>query len=437
MLRPYRWRLRLGGVKVILADDLVHPEDTGVFADVLEMPSAEDAEGAWRTLGRYLEKHPVDGIIAQSEPGLLLGAHAAREFGLAGPSVEAALSTVNKFDSRTRLAAAGVAQPAFELVRDAQDVRRFAGEHGWPVVIKAVASSRQRLVLKVSGEAELDQAVAQMKAGLPAARDVRRLVSFAELERVDLGFDPLQSFLVEAFQVGRPVECDGVIAGNKPHWFGICEQLSCDRPGFIIEGYLLPGRVTAEQEQQVRHMARVAVQTLGLENTGVSVEMRLASDGPRLIEVNGRLPWDDGLNELIQASTGCNPGVLMLKVAAGKALPKVETRQHAALIYRCNFDEGLLTRVPDASELKALSSREKTPLLFASQGDRLLEAQHPDSRPHLAGILATHRSDIRQAMDSARACLSDLRMEFQPSATAPKAKPVAQGCAPLLPSGRA
>jgi biotin carboxylase len=423
LLEPYKWRLRLGRVQVILADDRVHSEDAGVFADVLEMPAAEDAAGAWQVLARYLEKHPVDGIIAQSEPGLLLGARAAREFGLPGPSVEAALSTVNKFDSRTRLAAARVAQPAFEWVGDAQGVRRFASEHGWPVVIKAVASSRQRLVLKVSGEADLEKTVAHMRAELPAARDVRRLVSFAEIEGIDLGLDPFRGFLVEAFQVGRPVECDAVIAGHEPHWFGICEQLICNQPGFIIEGYALPARVSAEQELQALSTARIAVKTLGLSHTGVSVELALAPDGPHIIEVNGRLPWDDGLNELIQASTGCNPGVLMLKVAAGKSLPRVRTRQHAALIYRCQFDEGQLTQVPDPARLKALTAPEQRPLLFARLGDRLLPAEHPDSRPHVAGFLATDPKHTLGAIEIARAGLAGLQLDIQPTRPAHAAPP--------------
>jgi biotin carboxylase len=436
LLEPYKWRLRLGRVKVILADDRVHSEDAGVFADILEMPSAEDAAGAWQVLARYLEKHPVDGIISQSEPGLLLGARAARQFGLPGPSVEAALSTVNKFDSRTRLAAAGVAQPAFELVGDAQGVRRFAAEHGWPVVIKAVASSRQRLVLKVSGELDLEQTVAHMRAELPAARDVRRLVSFAELEGVDLGLDPFQEFLVEAFQVGRPVECDGVIAGHEPYWFGICEQLICDQPGFIIEGYALPGRVSVEQEFQALSTARIAVETLGLNHTGVSVELALSPDGPHIIEVNGRLPWDDGLNELIQASTGCNPGVLMLKVAAGKSLSRVRTRQHAALIYRCNFDEGLLTQLPNTTQLKALTSREKSPLLFARLGDRLLPAEHPDSRPHVAGFLATDSKHTQRAVEIARAGLTGLQLGIQPTCPAHAVSPTVTRASSLQASAR-
>ncbi len=413
----------------MLADDAIHSQDSTAFSDVLQLPPPEDAEDAWRVLSKYLRQHPVDGIIAQSEPALLLGALAAREFGMVGPSVESAVATVNKFDTRTRLAAAGIAQPAFELVQNAHAVRRFARQHGWPVVIKATASSRQRLVTKVSCESDLDSAVAELKEGLSSARDVLRLASFAQLEGMDLGFDPLDQFLVESFQVGEALECDGLIANPTRHWFGVCEQLACDRPGFVIEGYLLPGRISAEQERQTLHMANAAVATLGLTNTGVSVEMRLAPNGPHLIEVNGRLPWDDGLNDLIQASTGCNPGALMLRLATGKALPRIRIRQHGALIYQCNFDEGQVTSVPDSAQRKALTSRHLTPLIFAKQGDRLLAAGHPNSRPHVAGMLATDPQSTQTALDLGRAGLGDLPLGIR-AAEPPRTPIPAKNCGP-------
>ncbi|MFT7486299.1 MAG: biotin carboxylase [Candidatus Paceibacteria bacterium] len=417
LLAPHKWRLKLTRTSLILADDCVHPDDTRVFGDALLLPPAERVEEVWRVLAGYLDRHPVEGIVAQSESGLLIGARVAREYGLPGPTVESVMATVNKFQTRTRLKAAGIAQPAYELVRSAAEVKRFAGEHGWPIVLKAIASSRQRLVSRVDCAEDVDAAVEDMLSALPAARDVVRMQSFAKLDGIDLGLDPCRQFLVEEFQTGIPLECDAMISGATPRWFGVCEQVPCRERGFFIAGYLLPGRLDAGQQSRVLQVAEDSVRALGLEDTGTSVELRLGRDGPRIIEVNGRLPWDEGMQELVEASVGAMPAVLALKIAMGRKLSPLRLRRHASLLYRSNYIAGLVESLPDAEEWKRITGRAEAAWLFTHEGESLLHGDHPDSRPHVAGVLTAHRKSIRTAFDEGNAMLDRLRIQIQPVQT--------------------
>jgi 5-(carboxyamino)imidazole ribonucleotide synthase len=54
------------------------------------------------------------------------------------PGPDALLYAQDKLVMRRRLAAMGAAVPAFAEVREPDEVARFADEHGWPVVLKAV-----------------------------------------------------------------------------------------------------------------------------------------------------------------------------------------------------------------------------------------------------------------------------------------------------------
>lgn len=426
LLAPFRWRLRFAGVRLLLADERVHPRDRDTFRDVIPLPSPMDAAAAWDTLAGYLERNPVDALVAQSEPALLLGARAAREFGLLGPTLEGALATVDKRRSRTLLEEHGVAQPRWRLVRSAAEVRRFARAHGWPVVLKAVASSRQRLVTRVDREEDVAVAVAHLHAELPRARDVRRLLAFARLEGVALECDPTRDFLVESFARGVPVECDGLLEGERFRCFGTCEQLASPVRDFFIEGYLLPSRLDAESARRVEHVAARAARALGLGNTGVSIELRAGGtaglrapeEAARVIEVNGRLPWDERMEELVHAVTGHFPAVLALKLALGRRIGPVRPRRHGALLYGAHYAGGVVTRAPSSRELDALSGREDRLWSFTRSGARLLPAEHPDSRPHLCGVL----SRDRRSSEAARMRASELleRIRFQVAAAEPE-----------------
>lgn len=412
LMARHMWRLKLSRTRLILADDQIHPEDAGAFGDVLKLPNAAQAEAAWETLVDYLERHPVDGILAQSETGLLLGARLAREFGLPGPSVDAVMATVNKYQTRSLLQRAGIRQPAFALATDPAEVLCFGRRHGWPVVLKAAASSRQRLVTLVRSEAEVPQAVGRMLRGLPEARDIQRMAAFARLEGIDLGLDPQRQFLVESFQGGLPLECDAMLSQHGDRWFGLCEQVPSRDARFFIEGYLLPARTDPGATERALAAAQDAVVVLGLGDTGSSVELRLDADGPSIIEVNGRLPWDEGLQEFVQSATGSIPGALALRVAMGRRLPRMKAKRHVALLYRSNYAAGRVHCLPEGSHWKELTRGATAAWMIAKEGDELLAAEHPDSRPHVAAVLTADKHSTDRALASARALLDKVPIEI-------------------------
>jgi 5-(carboxyamino)imidazole ribonucleotide synthase len=73
------------------------------------------------------EHVPADHLTALADAGVTVRPHGA-----------ALLYAQDKLAQRRRLEALGMPVPAYAPVEDIADVERFAGEHGWPVVLKAV-----------------------------------------------------------------------------------------------------------------------------------------------------------------------------------------------------------------------------------------------------------------------------------------------------------
>jgi dimethylhistidine N-methyltransferase len=413
------------GIELLLADDWIAESDRALYGDALLLPPAEEVGRAASELVAWARARRVDGILVQTEAALPAGSLALRRLDRPGPRPEGALRCLAKHCTRAALAEAGVAQPAFALARDAGDVRRFAARHGFPVMLKAFASTMARLMEKVDGDAALEAAVARLRAGLPRSLDVARLRDFARAAELDAGPDPTAHFLVESFAPGDPVETDGFVVAGRACTFGALEQVMTAPPRFYVEGYLLPADRDERTAERIRATGVRAAEAVGLDDGGFSVELRDDGQTTRVIEVNGRLGEDSGLHRLFELAIGAPPFRLAVAQALGEA-PRFETRStpRHALAYACSFEEGVVAAVPDDAELARRAAAAEGAELgrCVKVGDEMHAPPHPETFPHLAFAIAPHPASSRAAHARARALVAALPF---PLAPAPAAEPPA------------
>ena len=408
------------GIRLVLADDAVDASDMEHFADAIELPPPEHVGEALSRVRRWLASHEAHGVLGQSESSLLLGSLVARDVGVPCISPGAALLTTSKHLCRVALEDARVPQPRFALCTCVSDVRRFAHDHGYPVVLKGVASALSRLVTLVRDDAAVDDAVARLRAGLSTSVDIGRLVDFGAAARIDLGCDPREQFLVESFAGGAPVETDGVVAGSDIRTFGVVEQVLTPPPLFHFEGYLLPSDRPGSDE--VERVSDAALRALGVTDTGFSNEMRLDGGAASVIEVNGRLGWDEGFGELFETVIGAQPALLALQVALGRS-PVLARRPgvRAAVAYACCYADRVVERAPGAGEIARVEREHGVRCALAVRaGERMFAPPHPDISPHLAYALASDATSSQAAYARARAAVDELSFELlQPLTSEP------------------
>ncbi|HKB16004.1 MAG TPA: hypothetical protein VKF62_08055 [Planctomycetota bacterium] len=337
---------------------------------------------------RLLEGLSFDRVVVQTEYALLPGSLLAAGRGEPAPSPEAALLCTDKWLSRRALAKAGVPTPRFSLAETPGDVRGFA--RGFPLVLKPIASTLARGILRVDREEEIEDAVARMRTFLPGAPDVARLLDFTQVAGLDSGCDPERQFLVEEFVDGPPLETDGLLFGDRLDFFAATEQVLSPPPRFHLEGYLLPAR-----EGNLRSRTEGALRAHGLRDAGFSVEFR----GEVVIEVNGRLGEDDGFPDLFRAGLGTYP---ILKWIARDA-SRSRTAGCHALAYANRYAGGLVRSVSPGEGAEAI----------VRSGQRLKDPSDFDFNPHLAFALASHPDDPRAAYDLARASVDRTRFEIE------------------------
>ncbi|MGX7677219.1 ATP-grasp domain-containing protein [Plantactinospora sp. DSM 117369] len=271
----------------------------------------------------------VAGITSSSEYFVVVAARAAEELGLPHPSAEAVLRCRNKELSRRVLSTAGVAVPGWRLCTTVQQARAAAERRGGPVVVKPVDGSGSVGVRLCADPAECAGAAAELLAGGVNERGMPRIAGV----------------LVEDFVDGPEVSVE---VWNGRALVVVRKHLGSP-PWFVEVGHDVEANLPDQLDAAVRGTAERAVAALGIGWGPVHVELRLAADGPYVIEVNPRLAGGN-IPRLVQLATGIDLiGQHLAQVVGEAVAPPVPAHRRAASIRFLLFDRaGRFRRVPAA-----------------------------------------------------------------------------------------
>jgi len=237
-----------------------------------------DVDGSLRTLAESLSPWP-DGVIAVGDRPTVLAAHTAKQFGIEWHSPSAAERSRQKAKTRQRLRDDGLAAPAFAVVDDAMPLSTAVDRtaHLLPVVVKPVALSGSRGVIRADTREELGAAMVRVRHLLDS-HDVRALR------------DPEASTLiVEEFVEGREFALEGVVDGGRLQVIALFDKPEpLDGPFFEETIYTTPSRATRAEQKAIVTAIDRAVRSLGLTHGPIHAECRVGSSDVIVLEVAAR-----------------------------------------------------------------------------------------------------------------------------------------------------
>ncbi|MFD9550147.1 ATP-grasp domain-containing protein [Nocardia salmonicida] len=285
------------------------------------------------------ETFGFDGVLTSCDYYLPTVAAIAADLGLPGPGREAVADACDKYRTRQICAAAGVAGPAFAVVREWDEIVGAAAELGYPLVVKPVDLCGGMFVRRVDNDIDLRAAVDAV-AGFPVnARGQLRS----------------PHILLEECLDGPEFSVETVTVAGRTTVIGVTDKRITGAPAFIESGHMFPAALSRADTTAVADLAVAAITALGLDATVAHTEIKLDARGPRLIEVNPR-PAGNRITELVRRVTGVDlTAVHADAVAGGK--PDVTPRDtgivSAAVAFAVPTRSGLLTRVDGAQSWAA------------------------------------------------------------------------------------
>ena len=264
------------GVRLVFASDRCDQLEDPWWDQAIPVHFQDEARSVAAVVAACGDVAP-DGIIAVGDQPAALAAPLALAFGLAGHTPAAAAACRNKLAMRQALYAAGLPTPWFVSMPIEGDAERTSRRIEYPAVIKPLALSGSRGVMRVNDAGELATALERLRRLLDA-RDVR-------ME----GDEAHGQALVEGFIAGAEYAVEGLLTHGTLQLLAICDKPDpLDGPFFEETIYRMPSLASQEVQQRIRGAVAEACAALGLHHGPVHAECRVSGDAVYVLEVAAR-----------------------------------------------------------------------------------------------------------------------------------------------------
>jgi biotin carboxylase len=228
---------------------------------------------AYTTIIAGIQSMDIACVLATDDSCVELCSRIAKFLGLAQNSAAAALLTRRKDLAREALSKAGCNTPEYQVVAiDDSSPASLAVEY--PVVVKPLALSASRGVIRADNDADYIAATGQIDAILESTGQQ--------------GFTR-KHLLVESYIDGDEYAIEGFIIDGKFKLLTIFDKPEpLTGPYFEETYYLTPTRLDARQKDELVDEVANCCAAYGLQHGPVHAEARLSATGPILLELAAR-----------------------------------------------------------------------------------------------------------------------------------------------------
>jgi biotin carboxylase len=385
------------GIQLVFATDRCHQIDDP-WRDAAVPIRFHDEDASVRAVMKASRSQPIHGVIAVGDRPTRIAALVAEALGLPGHPPRAAEICRNKLATRECLTSAGLPSPAFRAVPLNADPCALACRVSFPCVVKPLALSGSRGVIRANNRTEFVEAFERL----------RRLLSQASIRAMR---DPAHdSIIVEAFVAGREFALEGLVERGRLRTLALFDKPDpLDGPFFEETIYVTPSALALERQREVHETMGRAIAAMGLRHGPVHAECRINLESSVVVlEVAARpigglcakaLRFRHSTGELISLEE------LLLRHASGESTDHLSRESSASGVMMVPIpSRGIYRRVEGTDEAAAVPGIEEV-RITAKPDQRLVPL--PEGASYLGFIFARrHAADeVTHALRAAHAKL--------------------------------
>jgi biotin carboxylase len=368
------------------------------FGPVVDM-SDLDVEQMIKALAPY----SPDGLATYLDAGMVGYSQVASALGLPFHSAATAWALTDKARQREALAEAGLPMPPCRVIPSGPTEPTIDSDQpdvGWPAILKPRSAQGSRYTFLAHDRDELIRLLDALGPGRPEM----------VLEGY-LGDDPARAGDVYAAYVS----VESVVAGGQISHLALTGRFPLAE-NFRETGFFIPASLGEAERDQVLRLATAAIEGLGVTVGCLHTEVKFTPDGPRIIEVNGRV--GGGVPEMIERAGGIRLLELTLRVALGEQVriegPVATTR----VGYRFFLQPPAISATVAAIEgVDAVSDHPAVDTISIHQGPGAELDWKDGSRTHILAVVGSAANDeelravYRLMHEAVTVTYADVRLE--------------------------
>jgi len=338
------------------ADILMASPNSEVYADFhlkwnISVPLG-DYETAKSMILSFVQFNKIDvsGVVAWTDREVELAAMLAEALGLPSTPKE---STVNVRDkSRTRNAIQVVESslnPRYAIISGKDELREAVNYVGTPLILKPCGNSGGRGIFRVNSPDMAEQVFDEY-------------VRYNGSQKGDMYSYYTDKILVEQFVQGSEHSLAGLVSQGKVQFFGFSDKRIDSDISFQYQN-CVPSTLPEDVQNKVKLGVERIIPHLGLDNCGFHVDFIHSDEGPKILEIGGRLGGESINSHLIpHASGNFFPYEALLETITGNTyhFNHLDFRRKAGIRAIYSKETGTLKRIDGFEQLR--------------QDDRVIEA---------------------------------------------------------------
>ena len=246
-----------------------------------------------------------DGIVTYLDANMTTFARVAESLDLPFHSLATSVALTDKADQRRVLKQAGLVMPACVVIPSDPselDLAAIGVEVGWPAVLKPRSAQGSRYTFFVQDERRLVELLDDLGHGRPDM-----VLESYLADDSSLADEPYADY----------VSVESVVAGGVVSHLALTGRFPLAE-NFRETGFFIPAALNENDEAAVLSLATSAIVALGVTTGCLHSEIKFTPDGPRVIEVNGRM--GGGVPEMLGRAAGLELVEMTLRLALGEAL---------------------------------------------------------------------------------------------------------------------
>ena len=233
------------GISIALATDRCHVLEDPWQDGAIPMRFEEPQDSAEK-IADFAKRHPIAGIVAIGDAPTMTAAFAAERLGLPYHPPHAVDACRNKWISRERFKAAGLAVPWYRRFPTDYDASMAAGEVPFPCVLKPLGLSASRGVIRANDKQEFVAAFDRITKLLEAAA--------IRISRLD----SIQWIQVESYIPGQEFALEGLVTNGQLKTLALFDKPDpLEGPFFEETIYVTPSRLPARDQQAIFRLCAV------------------------------------------------------------------------------------------------------------------------------------------------------------------------------------